>query len=184
MRFKLWLAITLMLVACAGDDGTEPDAGLADNEDEELLATDLLTLSSPAFEDGAPIPEQYTCDGGDAPPPLTWREPPAGVASYALLMDDPDAPGDAWVHWVLYNIPPDIQAIGEGDIGVTGSNSWNRAEYGGPCPPTGEEHRYFFKLFALGSRLDLEPGSEAEELLQAMEGHILAQAQLMGTYRR
>ncbi len=150
-------------------------------------------LESPAFEDGGTIPAVYTCDGQDISPPLRWSDPPEGTRSFALICDDPDAPVGTWVHWVMYNIPPDQRALAEGvpTVGILpdgarqGRNSWpHRLGYGGPCPPSGT-HRYVFKLYALDTLLDLEPEqADTRALGEAMQGHILAQAQLIGLYQR
>ncbi len=150
-----------------------------------------FVLTSSAFAHGASIPPEYTCDGEDLSPPLQWSDPPEGTRSFALIMDDPDAPGGTWVHWVLYNLPAGTRALPEAipsdeqfaDGSRHGINSWRRFGYGGPCPPGGT-HRYFFKLYALDTVLALEGSVTEKELLRAMEGHILAQAELMGTYKR
>jgi Raf kinase inhibitor-like YbhB/YbcL family protein len=148
-------------------------------------------LTSTTFAPGEPIPRQYTCDGDDISPPLQWGDPHEGAQSFALICDDPDAPGGTWVHWVLYNLPAGTRGLPEavlpdGDLpdgGRHGKNSWRRLGYGGPCPPSGT-HRYYFKLYALDTVLDLDAGASKEQLLQAMEGHILAQAEVMGIYTR
>jgi hypothetical protein len=148
-------------------------------------------LTSSAFGAGETIPQKYTCDGDDISPPLAWGDPPAGTRSFALISDDPDAPVGTWVHWVLYNLPADARALPEAvpadadlaDGSQHGNSSWRRPGYGGPCPPSGT-HRYFFKLYALDTVLDLKSGASKEELLKAMEGHVLAEAELMGTYSR
>ncbi len=150
-----------------------------------------LELTSTAFAPEESIPRKYTCDGEDLSPPLQWSDPPQGTQSFALIADDPDAPAGTWVHWVLYNLPPETRALPEAvpsdadlaDGGRHGNNSWPRLGYGGPCPPGGT-HRYFFKLYALDTMLDLDAGADKKQVLQAMEGHILAQAELMGTYAR
>lgn len=150
-----------------------------------------FTLTSTAFRPGAPIPRTYTCDDRNISPPLQWNDPPAGVRSFALIMDDPDAPGGVWVHWVLYNLPAEARSLPEAVAPVAarpdgsrqGMNSWPRLGYGGPCPPSGT-HRYVFKLYALDTLLDLAANANKAQLLQAMEGHILAQAELIGTYAR
>jgi Raf kinase inhibitor-like YbhB/YbcL family protein len=151
----------------------------------------VFELTSAAFAPGEPIPPKYTCDGDDVSPPLEWTDPPAGTQSLALICDDPDAPAGTWVHWVLFNLPAEARALPEAVPAVAdlpdgsrhGNNSWRRVGYGGPCPPSGT-HRYFFKLYALDTALDLAAGASKKELLGAMEGHVLAQAELMGTYSR
>ncbi len=148
-------------------------------------------MTSPAFSEGEPIPTQYTCDSEDISPPLAWQDPPENTQSFALITDDPDAPSGIWVHWVLYNLPADARSLPQGvpaedelsGGGRQGSNSWNRVGYGGPCPPSGT-HRYFFKLYAVDMVLGLEAGADKDALTQAMDGHILAQTEIMGTYSR
>ncbi|TFG50031.1 MAG: YbhB/YbcL family Raf kinase inhibitor-like protein [Anaerolineales bacterium] len=144
-----------------------------------------MSLTSPAFNNGEAIPTQYSCDGEDLSPDLDWFGIPQGTQSLALIMDDPDAPVGTWIHWVLYNIPADKPGLRTGitGAGLDGTNSWGSTGYGGPCPPGGT-HRYFFKLYALDMMLDLNPGAKKQALLAALEGHILAQAELMGTYTR
>lgn len=151
----------------------------------------MMTLTSTAFTHGAMIPKDYTCDGKDISPPLSWSELPEKTQSFALIMDDPDAPMGTWVHWVIYNIPATARGLAEDvpkdadlpDGSRQGRNSWRRIGYGGPCPPSGT-HRYFFKLYALDMVLTLASGATKDELLKAMEGHILVQAELMGRYSR
>ena len=145
-----------------------------------------LSISSQAFEHRQPIPAHFTADGADVSPELTIIGVPDGAVTLALIMDDPDAPMGTWVHWVVWNIPADTAAIEEGSEpgGSTGGrNSWGRTGYGGPAPPSGT-HRYFFKLFALDNVLDLPPTADKAALEGAMEGHVLATAELMGTYSR
>ena len=144
-----------------------------------------MKITSAAFEQGKPIPSEYTCDGPDPVPPLAFSEVPANARSLALIMDDPDAPVGLWVHWLVWNIPPNTAAIAKGQKipWPQGTTSWNRPGYGGPCPPSGT-HRYFFKLYALDTTIDLKPSARKPDLEKAMGGHILAQAQLMGTYSR
>lgn len=151
-----------------------------------------LSLSSTAFEDGEPIPREYTCDGANVSPPLAWSGVPPHTRSLVLIMDDPDAPMGTWVHWLLYNIPATVTELEEAQpdslelsgLGLQGHNSFKTIGYGGPCPPRGKPHRYFFRLYALDTLLDLAPGANREELEAAMAGHVLAQGQLMGTYQR
>jgi hypothetical protein len=150
-----------------------------------------MELSSTAFKNGTPIPAQYTCDGPNISPPLQWSGVPDKTQALALLVDDPDAPKGNWVHWILFNIPPRATALPE-NIRKTrtipngarqGINDFRETGYGGPCPPGGT-HRYFFRLFALDVELQLEPGTKRSELERNMTGHVLAEAQLMGTYHR
>jgi Raf kinase inhibitor-like YbhB/YbcL family protein len=150
-----------------------------------------IKVTSPAFEEGGMIPSKYTCDGEDISPPLQWEAVPDGTISIALISDDPDAPMGTWVHWVLYNLPADARQLEE-DItsdevlpngAKQGTTDFGRIGYGGPCPPGGV-HRYFFKVYALDVEVKSAPGVTKEQLLKAMEGHILAQGQLMGKYQR
>ena len=152
-----------------------------------------LTLTSTAFAPNGTIPADYTCDGSDRSPPLAWSGAPAGTRSFALIVDDPDAPDPAapkmtWVHWVLYNLPANTTGLAEGVHQLPpgtrqGKNDWKRTGYGGPCPPIGR-HRYFFKLYALSAELpDLKEPTKAD-LEKAMAGHILDRAELVGTYQR
>ena len=152
-----------------------------------------LKLTSTAFSDNGAIPAKYTCEGDDISPPLAWSGAPAGTQSLVLIVDDPDAPDPAkpqrvWVHWVLYNLPPDMtglaEAVAERDLpkgNEGGLNDWGRTGYGGPCPPIGR-HRYFFKLYALDVRLKGLTSPRKAQVEAAMEGHVLAQATLIGTY--
>jgi Raf kinase inhibitor-like YbhB/YbcL family protein len=154
-----------------------------------------LTITSPAFAAGHEIPSDYTCEGADISPALAWSGVPAGTKSFALIVDDPDAPDPAapkmtWVHWVLYNLPADTkrlpEAVESGDLPagtLEGKNDWKKTGYGGPCPPIGR-HRYFFKLFALDTELpDLKTPTKAE-LEKAMEGHVLEKAGMIGLYQK
>ena len=151
-----------------------------------------FTLVSPAFPNGGPIAARYTCDGADLSPAFAWSEVPAAAQSLALIADDPDAPAGTWTHWLLWNIParatflaenaPKVEVLDNG--ARQGVNDFRRIGYGGPCPPPGHPHRYFFRLYALDVRLDLKPGATRGELERAMAPHILAQTQWMGTYKR
>lgn len=146
-----------------------------------------LTLESPAFIANALIPGLYTCDGLDRSPALTWRDAPAGTQSWALIMDDPDAPGGTWDHWLLFNMPAVLEGLDEATElpagAVSCKNSWGKTGYGGPCPPSGT-HRYIFKLYALDTQLSLDSSANKQALLNAMEGHVLASSQLTGLYKR
>jgi Raf kinase inhibitor-like YbhB/YbcL family protein len=151
-----------------------------------------LELRSTAFNHQGQIPQVHTCDGSDISPYLSWNDPPSGTLSLALICDDPDAPKGTWVHWVLYGIAPEARELAQGAGGadqkpqgaLQGKNDFGRLGYGGPCPPPGRPHRYFFKLYALDIRLDLQPGMTKAQLLKAMEGHILEQSELVGLYAR
>jgi Raf kinase inhibitor-like YbhB/YbcL family protein len=151
-----------------------------------------LELSSTAFQQGTAIPKQYTGDGADRSPPLRWSEPPTGTKSFALICDDPDAPRGTWVHWVLFNLPGQTPELEEGmpttatlpSGAKQGKNDFGNLGYGGPAPPRGKPHRYFFKLYALAAEVDLPAGATRAQLEEAMKGHILAEGQLMGTYQR
>jgi Raf kinase inhibitor-like YbhB/YbcL family protein len=174
--------------------GSTATSGRAVHHPTETPAMSL-TLTSSAFAPSATIPKVYTCDGKDLSPPLAWTEVPEGTTSLVLIVDDPDAPDPAaprmtWVHWVLYNLPADLQGLPEGlpesrlpEGACQGINDWKRTGYGGPCPPIGR-HRYFYKLYALDCRLQDLGRVTKSQLLQAMDGHILDQAELMGTYQR
>ena len=150
-----------------------------------------IKVTSSAFAEGAMIPVKYTGDGADVSPPLSWSGAPEGTKSFALISDDPDAPVGTWVHWVLFNIPPDVTELPENvpadeklaSGAVHGKNDFRRLGYGGPMPPSGT-HRYYFKLYALDALLELAHGAAKADLLRAIEGHILAQGQLMGKYSR
>jgi hypothetical protein len=149
-------------------------------------------MKSTAFKEGELIAKKFSCDGKDISPALEWNAPPAGTKSMALICDDQDAPMGTWVHWVIFNISPEKQGLPEavppdkfvyGKI-KQGKNDFGKMGYGGPCPPPGPAHRYFFKLYALDTELALEPGATKAQVMKAMEGYILAEGQLMGMYKR
>jgi Raf kinase inhibitor-like YbhB/YbcL family protein len=150
-----------------------------------------MEIKSQAFAQGSLIPAKHTCDGADVSPPLAWSGAPAGTKSFALISDDPDAPVGTWVHWVMWNIPAEARALEENvpkkdtlpNGARQGTTDFKRIGYGGPCPPSGT-HRYYFKLYALDAALDLQASTTWKVLEKTMQGHILAQAELMGTYRR
>lgn len=146
-----------------------------------------IQISSAAFADGGPIPRRYTGDGDDMSPPLAWSEPPAGTKSFALICDDPDAPRGTWVHWVLFNLAPDLRGLPEGATAgeaTDGVNDFGDLGYGGPAPPKGKLHRYYFKLYALDITLNLPAGAWKADVTAACKGHVLAEGQWMGTYQR
>ncbi len=150
-----------------------------------------IEISSSAFVHEGYIPQKYTCDGANVSPPLSWKNLPQGTKSIAIINDDPDAPMGTWVHWIIYNIPAISNGLPENikpmeklsDGTLQGKNSWGKIGYGGPCPPSGT-HRYFFKIYALDTVLDLKSGATKDELLRAMKGHILAEGEFYGKYSR
>ena len=151
-----------------------------------------LKLISPSFKEGEAIPKRFSCEGDDISPELHWTGLPNNTKSLALICEDPDAPVGIFIHWVIYNIPPEKERLPENmpndekafDGIIQGKNSFGNIGYGGPCPPSGSSHRYVFKLFALDTELDLEPGATKQKLLDAIKGHILDETALMGTYKR
>jgi len=177
----LFCVLFLLLPAC---ESGEP----AESEEE----APTLTLSSSAFGEGERIPGKYTCKGEDISPPLAWSEPPGKTKCFVLIMDDPDAPGVVFTHWVLFNLPPDAREIPEGvsaraqlaNGALHGRNGFLRLGYRGPCPPPGFAHRYRFTLYALDRRLDLMAGVTKAQVLDAMQRHILAEGLLTGTQER
>jgi Raf kinase inhibitor-like YbhB/YbcL family protein len=184
IRLLLLVLIMIFLPSCGGDPqgaATVPGEG----------AKMAIEVTSSAFEEGDAIPARYTCDGPDVSPSLSWGSVPDGTRSLVLIADDPDAPGRTFVHWVIFNLPPDTRGLPE-DVpnqqtlpsgAMQGVNGAGSTGYMGPCPPSGT-HRYFFKLYALDTELGLGGGATKEEVLDAMEGHVLSEGQLMGTYRR
>jgi Raf kinase inhibitor-like YbhB/YbcL family protein len=151
-----------------------------------------LVLTSSAFQAGSKIPAQYTCQGADTSPPLSWTDPPSRTQSFVLIMDDPDAPSGTWVHWVVYNLPGTVRSLPENvpkqeslpSGGSQGVTSFEKVGYGGPCPPPGNPHRYFFKLYALDAKLSLKPGASKQAVENAMKGHVLAKTELVGNFGR
>jgi Raf kinase inhibitor-like YbhB/YbcL family protein len=149
-------------------------------------------LTSTAFQQDAEIPRKHTCDGDDVSPPLRWANLPSGTKAFALILDDPDAPGGTWVHWVIYDLPSDAKELAEGiaktetlrNGAKNGVNDFRKIGYGGPCPPPGPPHRYYFKLYALDALTNLKPRATKQQLLDAMKGRVLDQAELIGRYKR
>lgn len=151
-----------------------------------------LELKTAAFEPNGNIPKKFTCDGPDVSPALSWTGAPQKTQSFALIADDPDAPAGTWVHWVLFDLPGTAKDLPEGvpkekelkNGGRQGTTDFKKIGYGGPCPPPGKPHRYFFKLYALDAKLNLPSGATKQQVEQAMEGHVLAKAEIMGKYGR
>jgi len=179
-RILVTAAVILLAGALYAQDNYEEGGGAMD-----------IKLTSSAFKDGDMIPSRYTCDGEEVSPALAWSGAPEGTKSIALISDDPDAPMGTWVHWVIFNIPPDSRGLPEDvsrdktlrDGSIQGINDSREIGYGGPCPPSGT-HRYYFKIYALDTRLKLSPGITKNQLLEAMKGHVLGEGQLMGKYKR
>lgn len=205
LMFMTLLLLTGMAIAgCAQPAPTEKRAPpqeeaapeeVAEPEPEPPPAEEgapTLSVSSSAFKAGEEIPAKYTCDGENVSPPLGWSDVPAGTNSLALIMDDPDAPSGAFAHWVLFNLLPYTRELPEGippdgqlaSGALQGKNDLGKVGYFGPCPPRGDVHHYRFTLYALDQPLDLAAGASKEQVLPAMQGHILAQGELAGTYQR
>jgi Raf kinase inhibitor-like YbhB/YbcL family protein len=173
--------IAVGAVSCTASEPELPDEG-------EMT----LSLSSPVFQEGEDIPITYTCDGQDISPPLTWGEPPSETQSFALIMDDPDAPGGVFTHWLLFNLPADSRELPETapphneleNGALQGKNGFGEIGYGGPCPPSGSTHHYRFTIYALDQALDLMAGASRKQVIDAITGHILARGQLIGIYQR
>jgi Raf kinase inhibitor-like YbhB/YbcL family protein len=184
-RILYFLMIIPWLVSCGGSEQTPSGAGTGTPAQIQII--------SPAFGDGEPIPIKYSCKGEDRSPELKWNNLPQGTQSLALILDDPDAPGKTWVHWVVYNLPPDSGGLGESasiakgestlPVGAqAGKNSWGREDYGGPCPPSGTHH-YIFHLYALDTTLEGKV-MDKTTLLKTIDGHVLGQGELTGTYAK
>jgi Raf kinase inhibitor-like YbhB/YbcL family protein len=181
---QLTRALFLVLCSLLAADGcsSRPKEG----------AAMTLDLTSPDFPAGGTIPKQFTCDGDDLSPALQWKAPPSGTQSFALIADDPDAPVGTWVHWVLFDLPPTLRALPQNfpkdpqaaDGSRHGTNDFGKIGYGGPCPPPGKPHRYFFKLYALDTKLNLKARATKKDVEHAMQGHILARGEYMGRYSR
>ncbi len=174
IKFLFYALIIIFVIGCQQQNQIEV---------QETNAN--MKLTSSVFANNGVIPSEFTCDGDDISPHLSISDVPKNAKSLALIMDDPDAPVGIFIHWVVWNIPPDTKEISKGEEprGVQGMTSFRRQGYGGPCPPSGT-HRYFFKFYALDAELNLPEGSTKHDLENAMQGHIIAQAQLMGTYKR
>jgi Raf kinase inhibitor-like YbhB/YbcL family protein len=175
-----------MLLSCSTKTSARGGAGLGKG------ATMGFALKSPQWKQGDTIPQRFTCDGKDVSPPLQWDGAPTGTKSFSLVTEDPDAPGGTFFHWVLYSLPATAHELPENlpkqkelpDGARQGRNSFGGIGYGGPCPPPGPAHHYYFRLYAIDKKLDLAPGASHGDLERAMKGHVLAQAEFMGLYKR
>lgn len=191
LRFALWvcfisvLPAMLMPLAFCGTSALN-------SQTRQDSSPSGFRMESLAFAQGKRIPQRFTCEGADISPELKWSAPPAGTRSLVLIVEDPDAPGGIWTHWVAYNLPARAREIPESvpkqerlaGGGLQGLNSFGRIGYGGPCPPPGNAHRYFFRLYALDITLSLKPGASRQEVLAASKGHVLGEAHLMGRFKR
>ena len=198
--FVLVIAVILISGCVDGNNNAPVDeitpeatAEVTETEEEYTREADIMeefSISSGAFSQGDTIPVEYTCDGSDISPPLVFSEIPDSAKSIALIVDDPDAPGGTWVHWVIYNMPVGRELAKGVPIAGTlpdgsrqGTSDFGKAGYGGPCPPSGT-HRYYFKAYVLDIVLDIQSGASKAELENAMQGHVLAKAELIGKYAR
>jgi Raf kinase inhibitor-like YbhB/YbcL family protein len=189
---KLYLLLLAALLLCACK--SEAPSNVASSNTKPTGGPSMqLKITSPAFDDGGMIPRQYTCDGPNISPPLAWDAIPNGAKSLVLIVDDPDAPARTWVHWIAFNLPAPSRGLPENvppqesipGGGRQGTNDFHKIGYGGPCPPSGT-HRYFFHLYALDTAelAGLDSTATKDQLLKAMQGHLLAEGQLMGRYKR
>jgi len=180
----------LLLTGCqSGGQTTTAQKSSSDKSGDSNMT---FSLQSSSFSNGSPIPKKFTCEGSDTSPALQWGDLPANTQSLALIADDPDAPAGTWTHWVVYDLPPSARQLPEAvpkqpalaGGGAQGANDFGKIGYGGPCPPPGKSHRYFFKLYALDAKLNLKPGATRQQVEHAMQGHVIGKAELMGTYQR
>ena len=195
MRRMLFCPVLgLFLLACNGaadppaEDPSPPEPVPEETPTETAAGPVELVVTSPAFKHGVAIPAEYTCNGDERLPPLKWSAPPEGAASIAVIVDDPDAPLGTWVHWVVFDLPGDLSSL-EAEtslaIATEATNSWGNIGWGGPCPPKDHgPHRYFFRVYALDARLGLLPETTRIDVDRAMQGHVLAQGSMMGTFER
>jgi Raf kinase inhibitor-like YbhB/YbcL family protein len=194
IKFCLLFIVAILLCSCRSD--VPSNSSNSNNSNPSVIPTPvekkaLIKVTSKAFQEGGMIPKEYTCDGANISPPLAWDSAPDKTKSYALIVDDPDAPGKTWVHWVVFNLQASAGVLPEhvpaqdtiSGGGRQGTTDFRKVGYGGPCPPTGA-HRYYFKLYALDTELALDSSATKDQLLKAMEGHVLAEGQLMGKYQR
>jgi len=192
-RFLAIAAVTMAILVALFAAGTlSPSIGPQSTSlTETSLIQTAMMISSPAFENGERIPPKYTCDGENISPPLSWGAAPDGTRTYALVVDDLDAPSGVFTHWLIFNIPATETSLRENvparatlsNGAIQGSNSFGKTGYGGPCPPAGT-HRYVFHLYSLDTELSLPPSATRQDLLKAIEGHVLAEAELIGLYSR
>ena len=182
LHFLIGIICVTAVFACDAGCGTRSEGGAAMS----------LKVTSTDFSSGGMIPKQFTCDGADISPALAWNDPPAGTQSFSLIADDPDAPVGTWVHWVAFDLPANARSLSQNvpkqeqlENGARqGRNDFDKIGYGGPCPPSGKAHRYFFKLYALDAKLNLKAGASKQDVERAQQGHVLAHGEYMGRYGR
>lgn len=193
LRCKKTALIVFVIMLLAGcQSGGQTATAQKSSSDKSGDSNMTFSLQSPSFSNGSPIPRKFACEGSDSSPALQWDNFPANTQSLALIVDDPDAPAGTWTHWVVYDLPPNARQLPEGapkqpslaDGGAQGTNDFGKIGYGGPCPPPGKPHRYFFKLYALNAKLNLKPGATRAQVEQAMQDHVIGKAEWMGTYQR
>lgn len=191
MPLRIPMCLVLTFLALGAEVKCRAEAGAAAPSSTQGHNMPFI-LSSRSFSKNASIPKKFTCDGADVSPELSWNDPPNGTVSLALIADDPDAPVGTWTHWVLFDLPPETRSLSEGvpkteqlaNGARQGRNDFPKIGYNGPCPPPGKPHRYFFKLYALDTRLSLKAGASKQEVERAMHSHVLASAEWMGQYGR
>jgi Raf kinase inhibitor-like YbhB/YbcL family protein len=190
-RLCYWVVAVIVLSACAATGTTPMGAPAAAAPTPVNNGGTTMQVTSPAFKEGETIPKQYTCDGANISPALAWTGVPATAKTLALIVEDPDAPSGTWIHWVLFNISTSETGLAENILAdktlpkgaLSGTSSFKKLGYGGPCPPSGT-HRYYFKLYAIDGALSLANNATAQDVEAAMAGHVVGQGQLMGRYKR
>src|SRR5215471_15237625 len=188
-REQVLSACVAVLLGCSVSSCSKAENATVSKERSTPMT---INVRSDSFADGQPIPQKYTCDGEDISPPVRWDSAPDGTKSFALICDDPDAPSGTWVHWVIYDLPATIKELPEAiqaneevlSGARQGTNDFRRLGYGGPCPPKGNAHRYYFKLYALDIVINLKAGATKSDVENAMKGHIVGEGKIMGSYQR
>ena len=189
---KLHLVMFVLFAAFSLQAASAQNQQSSNRMDKDGRAVPMIQLSTNSFTPGGTIPTKFTCSGADVSPGLSWAAPPAGAQSVVLIVDDPDAPAGTWNHWLLYNLPPSAHELPEhqprtaelANGALQGKNDFGKVGYNGPCPPPGKPHRYFFRLYALNTKLDLKSGADRRTLDQAIKGHVIGEGELVGTFGR
>jgi Raf kinase inhibitor-like YbhB/YbcL family protein len=189
---KVLLAMLILFAAFRSPAASAQNQQSSNRMGKDGRAAMMIQLSTNSFKPGGAIPTKFTCSGADLSPQLSWSAPSPAAKSVALIVDDPDAPAGTWNHWLLYNIPPSVHELPEDQLrtlelsngAIQGKNDFGNVGYNGPCPPPGKPHRYFFRLYALDTRLDLKSGADRRTLDHAIKGHVMGEGELMGTFGR